>query len=334
VLRAGYNPPRRQSIYDPGSQVARIGNRGEMEAFVRSVERGSFSAAARELKLTPSALSKLVTRLERSLQVRLITRTTRKLELTPEGELFLARCRRILAEMEDAETEIGRARERPRGRLRMHVNVGFAVHQVVPAIPRFVKRYPDVQIELVVEDRQVDVVREGIDISVRPGAQTDPAMVARKICDYERIVCASPEYLSKHGRPSSPEDLARHHCITVSSVPGRSNWAFQKPAGRMDVEVPPGTSANNADCVLRFALMGIGIVRLNEFIVAAAMREGRLVQVLPDYHYPEALSMVALYPQERHRLPRVAAMLDFLVHSFAAAPWRNAAGPPTGKASR
>src|SRR6266404_3351142 len=122
--------------------MARIGDRSEIEAFVRSVELGSFSAAARELKLTPSALSKLVTRLERGLKVRLLSRSTRRVAPTPEGELFLKRCRRILAEMEDAEMEVGRARDRPRGKLRMHVGVGFAMHQAVPALPRFLERHP------------------------------------------------------------------------------------------------------------------------------------------------------------------------------------------------
>src|SRR5207244_8240325 len=146
--------------------MSRIGDRGELEAFVRAGELGSCSSAARELKLSPSALSKLVTRLERSLKVRLLNRTTRRITPTLEGELFVARCRRILAEMEDAETEIGRSRERPRGRLRMHVAVGFAMHQMERELPRFIERYPDVQIDLVVEDRRIAIVSETPEISV------------------------------------------------------------------------------------------------------------------------------------------------------------------------
>ena len=138
--------------------MSRIGDRGEMEAFVRSVERGGFSAAARDLKLTPSALSKMVTRLESVLGVRLLNRTTRKLTPTAEGALFLARCRRIVAEFEDAEREVGRSREKPRGKLLVHAGVGFATNRLVPAMPRFVARYPEVQVELIVEDRDLDVV--------------------------------------------------------------------------------------------------------------------------------------------------------------------------------
>src|SRR5687767_13213167 len=133
--------------------MGRIGDRGEMEAFVRAVELGSFSAAARELGLTPSALSKLVTRLERSLKARLVSRSPRRIAATPEGELFMARCRRILAEMEDAETEIGRSRERPRGKLRMHMGVGFGISQGVNVLPRFFEIYPEVELDLVVADR-------------------------------------------------------------------------------------------------------------------------------------------------------------------------------------
>ncbi len=303
--------------------MSRIGTRGEMEAFVRSIELGSFSAAARELKLTPSTLSKLVTRLERGLKVRLVARTTRRIAPTPEGELFLARCRRILAEMEDAEMEVGRARDRPRGRLRIHVGVGFAMHQVVPALPRFLERHPEVQVDLIVEDRQVDIVRENIDISVRPWTPESTSLVVRRLFEFERGLYASPAYLKRYGRPRAPDDLARHRCMAVSSIPNNDRWSFLTPSGRRTLEVTLGASVNNADCVYRLALTGVGIARLNEFIVADALRDRRLVEVLGEQHWPEHLSMLAIYPQDRHRLPRVAAMLEFLTQSFASRPWRS-----------
>ena len=302
--------------------MSRIGDRGEMEAFVRSVELGSFSAAAAELDLKPSTLSKLVSRLERSLEVRLLNRTTRRMTPTAEGELFVARCRRILAEMEDAEMEVGRSRERPRGRLRMHVAVGFAMHQMAREMPRFIERYPDVQIDLVVEDRRIDIVRENLDISVRPWAPDSTSLVVRKIFDFERLLCASPAYLKRNGRPRAPEELARHRCMGVSSIPTHAQWKFKMPTGERALDVFPGMSINNADFVYRFALSGVGIARLNDFVVADAIRDGRLVQVLKKFHCDENLSMLAIYPQERHRLPRVRAMLDFLTETFAARPWR------------
>jgi DNA-binding transcriptional LysR family regulator len=302
--------------------MTRIGDRGEMEAFVRSVELGGFSAAARELKLTPSALSKLVTRLERTLRVRLLNRSTRKLAPTAEGELFLARCRRILAEMEDAKTEVGRSRERPRGRLRMHVGVGFAMHQVVPALPRFFDRYPEVQIDLVIEDRNFDLVKEGIDISVRPGPPHDTSVVVRKIFDFQRIVCATPQYLARRGSPRTPAELAGHDCLANTTIRDHDKWPFDMPGGREVIKIAPAFGTNNTEAVLRLVLMGLGIARLNEFMAAEHIRRRRLVRVLPEYHCTEPLQMLALYPHERHRLPRVAAMLDFLTESFAERPWR------------
>jgi DNA-binding transcriptional LysR family regulator len=295
-----------------------------MEAFVRSVELGSFSAAARELKFTPSALSKLITRLERSLKVPLVYRTTRRISPTPEGELFLVRCRRILAEMEDAEMEVAKSREQPRGRLRMHLGVGLATHLIVPALPKFLQRYPDVQVDLCVEDTLVDIVRENIDISVWQAVSETASMAVRKLFEFERVVCASPTYLKRHGTPLTPDDLRRHRSLSVSSVPNHTQWPFQTREGKRVIEMLPRARANNVDCVYRFALAGMGIVRLAEYIVADALRDGGLVKVLADYHWPEQLAITAVYPQERHRLPRVAAMLDFLTATFKNRPWRAA----------
>jgi DNA-binding transcriptional LysR family regulator len=294
---------------------------------VRSVELGGFSAAARELKLTPSAISKLVTRLEQTLRAKLLNRTTRMLTVTPEGELFLARCRRILAEMDDAETEVGRSRERPRGRLRMSVGVGFGVHQLVPALPRFQERYPEVEMDLHVEDRVEDAAREALDIVVRPGTLIDESLVAKPLFEFERILCAAPGYLERHGTPRTPDDLLRHNCIAISSRPPYARWSFDTPSGPQVLDVKGALVVNNADCVFRLGVAGLGIVRLNEFIVAEALARGELVRVLPELQSSEKVRMLAMYPHQRHRLPRVAAMLDFLDQSFSRRPWRNKLGP-------
>lgn len=308
--------------------MSRIGDRGEMEAFVRSLELGSFSAAARELKLTPSALSKLVTRLERALKVRLLSRSTRRINPTPEGELFLARCRRILAELEDAEMEVGSSRDRPRGRLRMHMGVGFGMSQGVRALPWFFERHPDVELDLLLEDRRIDVLYENIDIStwtLPPGGSNVSAnLTARKLFEYVTVICASPRYLERHGTPRTPEDLARHRCMVVSGVAGQKSWLFETPLGRRTFEVVPRDNVSTADCKFRLALGGMGIARFSEYIVADALRDGRLVQLLADCHRPETLAQFAIYPTHRHRLPRVAAMLDYLVKTFSNRPWRTA----------
>jgi DNA-binding transcriptional LysR family regulator len=306
--------------------MSRIGDRGELEAFVRAVELGSFSGAARELGLTPSGISKLVTRLESSLRVRLLHRTTRRVAATPEGELFLARCRRVLAELEDAESEIGRARDRPRGRLRMHVAVGFAMHQVIDAMPRFFQMHPDIQVEMLVEDRQMDLARENIDISVRPWAPESDAYIVRKLFDFERTICAAPAYLEREGTPRTPDELLRHRCLTISSRPTHALWRFRLPSSERDVHVTPSATVNNADCIYRFTLAGLGIARMNEFIVADALRDGRLVPLLQEYRADEGLAMRLIYAPERHRLPRVAAMVDFMASTFSGRPWRTPAG--------
>ena len=304
--------------------MARIGDRGEMEAFVRSMETGSFSAAARELKLSPSALSKLVTRLERTLNVRLVTRSTRRVAPTPEGELFLARCRRVLAELDDAEMEIGRAREKPRGRLRMHMGIGFGMSQGVAALPRFFAKHPEVELDLVLEDRRVDLLHENFEISTWSFPPEGANLVARKLFDYERVLVASPDYLKRHGKPRTPEDLARHRCLLVSNLSGQSPWSFRAEGGVRHHDVRAAIGVNNADTKYRFALAGLGIAQFSEYIVADALRSGQLVQVLEGVHCAETLAQYALYPRDRHRLPRVAAMLDFLVEAFAGRPWRSA----------
>lgn len=303
--------------------MSRIGDRGEMEAFVRSVECGSFSAAARELGLSPSALSKLVTRLERSLGVRLLTRSTRAVAPTPEGTLFVARCRRILAELEDAEMEVGRALERPRGRLRMHMGVGFGASQGVPALSGFLERYPEVQLDLLLEDRRVDLVRENVDLSTWSLPPQAPNVVARKLFDYDRILCAAPSYLERHGSPRNPEELARHRCLVVSGIPHQSPWVFVTPRGRFAFDVEPAVAVNNADAKFRFAIAGLGIAQFSEYIVADALRDGRLVRLLSTHHRPEPLTQYVIYARDRHRLPRVAAMIEYLIETFRTRPWRS-----------
>jgi DNA-binding transcriptional LysR family regulator len=303
--------------------MSRIGDRGEMEAFVRAVELGSFSAAARELKLTPSAISKLVTRLERALKVRLLSRSTRRVTATPEGDLFLARCRRILSEIEDAETEVGRSKERPRGKLRMHMGVGFGISQGVAALPRFLERYPEVDLDLVLDDRRVDLLQENIDVSTWSFPPYGPNIVARKLFEFDRILCASPAYLKRRGRPETPDDLVRHRCLVVANVPLQRQWHFETAAGKRVFDVSPSIEVNNVDSKYRLTVAGVGIAQFSEYIVAEALRDGRLVRVLPECHRSEALAQFALYPRERYRLPRVAAMVDFLVETFSGRPWRS-----------
>lgn len=294
-----------------------------MAAFVRSVELGGFSAAARELGLTPSALSKLVTRLEDRLGVRLVNRTTRKLHLTPEGEAFFDRSRRILAEIDDAEAEISRFRERPHGRLRLHTGVAFGLHQLAQAVPGFLERYPEIELDITVTDRLVDIVEEGVDLAIRIGPMPDSSLHARMICNLRRVICAAPGYLERHGTPRTPDDLARHNCLWVSSQPMLKRWPFDTEVGLRVIEVSGNVMANNAETVLQLALVGAGVTRLADLIVGAPIRKGELVPVLADWHHVEPVPLYAVYPHGKHRSPKVAAMVEFLIETFGHAPWRH-----------
>ncbi|HEY9381700.1 MAG TPA: LysR family transcriptional regulator [Burkholderiales bacterium] len=304
------------------AKIASSDIRAQMEAFVTTVDQRGLTAAARRKDVTPSAISKLITRLEDRLDARLLNRTTRKLSLTPEGERFYERCRSILAALEDAENEVSRTRDRPRGRLRMTVFAPFGTHVLVPTLPRFLSRYPDVAVDLEVSDRIADLVAEGIDIAVRLGPLPHSTLVARKLCDVHRIVCASPAYLARAGMPTTPADLKAHNCIVRSDLPAHSQWPFEGPAGRETVHVTGNVSANNGETMLQLALAGMGIIRIVDMAVGDPFRRGELVPILGDRHISESVPLHALYLQGRHRSPRVSAMLQFLLDSFSHAPWR------------
>ncbi len=295
---------------------------GELTAFARAVESGGFSAAARELGLSPSAVSKIVTRLENRLGVRLLSRTTRSLGLTPEGERFFARAQRILADIDEAERDAAQAQLAPRGLLRMHSGVAFGLHQLPPVLPEFTARYPQIEIELTVTDRLVDLVEDGADLAVRGSVLRDSSLIARRICDLERVICAAPAYLAKHGTPRTPEDLAHHNCLRFFDHPHLSHWPFKVNDGVRSIEVHGSHSANNAETLLQLALLGMGVLRLADIVVGPHLSRGDLVALLTDVHHVEPLPMHALMPPGKHRLPKVTAMVEFLVEKFAHAPWR------------
>jgi len=287
----------------------------EMNAFVRVAERGSFAAAAADLGLTPSALSKLVTRIEDRLGVRLLTRTTRKLALTAEGELFVARSREILASIEAAEAEVTAASERPRGHLRISVGTAVAKQILGPALPVFLDRYPDITVELHASDRQVDLVAEQIDVAIRSGALGDSTLVARKVGEATRVICASPLYLEKHGTPRVPADLLQHNCLTLPG-PAWSQWPFHTHEGINRLAVSGTFTSDNADLLLDMAVAGLGVARLADFMVARALRDGALVRLLVDSHVPESFPLHALTVPGRRRAPRIRAFVDFLAEEF------------------
>ena len=293
---------------------------GEMLAFVRVVERRSFSAAASILGLTPSAVSKLVGRLEDRLGVRLLHRTTRRLALTAEGDVYFARARQILVDAEELEAEVTRWRGSPRGRLRVNASIAFAVHQLATILPEFLARYPQLEIELSVTDRIIDLVEEHADVTIRNGRVADTELSAREIGQFERIICAAPSYLSRSGAPESPADLANHLCVLMRTTSSR--WPFRLGSRIEYIEIAPRVITDNGEAALQLALGGAGIVRLSDMMVGGPISRGLLVPLLTDVHCPEPLPVSALYLAGRHRLPKVRVFLDFLIERFASAPWR------------
>lgn len=291
---------------------------GEMAAFVEAAKRASFSDAARALKLTPSALSKLVSRLEARLGVRLMQRTTRRVTLTPEGEAFFGRAQRILDDIREAENEAASFRERPRGLLRVNVGNAFGIHQLVPALPAFLKQHPDMKIELAFADAHVDLIASGADMAVRIGPVGDDRLVARPISEGRRMICAAPSYLARRGMPKRPEDLRQHDCIAMAGMASLNRWPFR--GGSVAVAGP--VASDSASGVRELGLCGLGLLRLSDFAIAGDVRDGRLVPVLEDFHTSESVPISAIYPVGRHRAPKTAAFVAFLQQRFGHRPWR------------
>jgi len=293
----------------------------DLRVFVRVMDLGSFSAAANDLGLTPSAVSKLISRLEDRLGARLLARSTRRLTLTPEGEGFLARARRIVADIEEAEAEVARVRGAPRGTLRINAGTAFGLHQLAPALADFLVRYPEIDVELSITDRMVDLIEEHADVALRGGRLPEGPYVQRKIADLQRVICAAPSYLARRGTPRTAADLKDHDCIVVAT-PGLNRWPFKTRGGIDVVDVRARLSTDDAEAALRLAIAGAGIVRLADVIVGEPLRNGELVALLGEVHHVEPFPLAAVYPAGRNRLPRVAVFIDFLIERFAHAPWR------------
>lgn len=288
---------------------------GEMEAFVRAVSLKSFSAAGRQLNLSPSAVSKLITRIEDRLGTRLVVRSTRSLQLTPEGEIYLERARRILGEIEEAERVVaGGANAVPRGPLRVSASVAFGASHVVPHMAEFLALYPEVELDLSLTDSVIDLYEERADVAIRSGKLRDSALKARKILEIRRVVVASPAYLERHGVPQKPADLAGHNCLRFNFLRSRDEWIFRDPATGENFaqRVSGNLLANNGPSLRRLCLDGVGLIRTGRFQVQADIDAGTLVPVLEAYN-PEDIEMIhAVFAGHGHLAARIRAFIDFL----------------------
>ncbi len=298
-----------------------IDHASEMAAFVRVVDAQGFSAAAPALGLTPSAVSKLVTRLETRLGVRLLQRTTRALHLTADGEAFYAAARRIVAEIQTLENEITGQSGTPHGPLKVTTSLAFSTHQLAPIVGEFLQRYPAVQLELLPTDRVVDVIDERIDVAIRIGKLADTSFMARKIGEDVRLICAAPSYLARRRAPQRPEDLTRHDCIVNRDRPELNRWPFRIDGNIRLIEVNGRLAVNEGEAQMRLALQGLGIVCLTRLTLAGAIRRGELVPLLGDFYAEEPVPIHAVYPHRRHLAPKVTAFVNFLIEKFTPPPW-------------
>ncbi len=310
-------------ICETPSQVSRMSlNRtGEMEVFTRVIDLGGFSAAAREFGLSPSGVSKLVSRLEARLGARLVNRSTRRLQLTPEGEAFYDRAVRILSDIAEAEREAA-AGAAPRGHLRVNCNVPFGRLYLAPLLPRFLAAYPEVTVDLVLSDTVVDLLEERADIAVRVGPLRDSSLVARRLGASRMVVVASPEYLARRGVPREPADLAQHAGIGWSFRRSVGAWPFLA-GGQVESILPPiAARAGDGETARALAVGGAGIARLGLFHVRDDIEAGRLMPVLEAFNPGDLEEINAIYLGQKGPLPaRVRALVDFLAAQARLPAW-------------
>ena len=302
-----------------------------IEAFVKVAENGSFTAAAERLDQSKSAISRHISALEAELGARLFHRSTRKLALTEAGQSYFERTSRILADFEEANQAVSQLQAAPRGRLRVNAPMSFGFLHLAQALPDFMERYREVSVDLVMNDRFVDLVDEGFDVAVRIGGMSDSSLIAKRIAPIRRVICASPAYLEAHGTPKTPDDLKSHLCLLNSNMALSSEWQFLTPASHgmpqkpWPVEVKGRISANNGDALRVMALKGMGLSSLPTFIVGADLQSGGLVTVLDDY-MAQHLTLSAVYPTARLLSPKVRAFVDFLAERFGPRPYWDLVG--------
>lgn len=288
----------------------------DLEFFVLLANAGSLTATAQQLGVTSPTVSKRLAALERRLGVRLMNRTTRRVGLTSEGEAYLTDGSRLLDELHLLEQKVAGARAVPRGLLRVHATLGFGRHHIAPAVSEFLHKYPDVEVQLHLSDRPLQMVEHGFDVAIRIGEIPDSQLTMRTIAHNRRLLCAAPAYLGKAGKPKRPADLQTHRCIVIrESDETYGTWHLHQGVKSETVKVRGSVSTNDGECAMRMALDGHGILLRSEWDIAPYLRSGRLQLVLPDWEAPPA-NIVALYPTRHNLSARTRVFVDFLVKRF------------------
>jgi DNA-binding transcriptional LysR family regulator len=292
----------------------------EMQAFAAVVDAGSFVRAADALDMSKAAVSRQVADLETRLGVRLLHRTTRKLSMTEEGEVFYARCGELLGALAEAEAEVTARSGEAVGLLKVSAPVSFGVLHLAGLWAGFMAAHPNVSLEVTLSDRFIDLVEEGFDVAVRVARLSSSSLVSRKLSSTRMVLCATPQYLKAHGKPRHPSDLAKHQVLAYTLLATGESWSFEGPEGPVSVKVAPRMHTNSGDTCRAVALAHQGIILQPTFLIADDLRSGRLVEVLPKYRSLE-LGIYALYPTRKHVVPKVRLLIDYLVASFADKAW-------------
>jgi len=293
-----------------------------MEVFVEIVRRNGFAKAAEALDTSPANVTRYLNDLEAHLGTRLLNRSSRRMSLTEAGEAMYERARSILEDVAEAEAVSSTSTMNPRGTLRINAPLSFGVLHLAPLWPRFLARYPDVELDVALSDRVVDIVEEGYDMAIRISRTTAGTHAARRLATSRNIPCASPDYIRRRGMPWVPRDLLEHDCIGYRYSATADEWNFLDGEGREHmVKVPCVMHTNNGDTARAAAIGGAGVIWQPQFIVGPDLRAGRLVEVLPGYRMPD-IGILALYPSRRHLSAKVRVMIDFLVEAFEGVlPW-------------
>lgn len=281
-------------------------------AFVKTADLGSFVAAGRALEVSASAIGKSVARLEQEVGVRLLQRSTRRMQLTAEGRLFHERCRRVLDDLEDAQAMLSRARQVPRGRLRVSAPI-VGYHFLLPVIPDFVAHYPEVELDINFSDRTIDLIDEGVDVAIRSGELPDSRFVCRPLQPFRLLLCASPAYLVRHGTPAIIRDLERHVAVRFRHPNSGKllDWPMLQPGAGTDTYPRTVLACNNMEAVFGATLRGVGIACMPDFLAREALADGRLVSVLGE-QVGAVGRFMALWPSSRHLSPKVRVFVDHL----------------------
>ena len=292
----------------------------EMRVFSTVVEAGSFVAAAESLGMSKAAVSRYVSELEQRLGVRLIHRTTRKLSLTPEGEVFLARCQDILSSIDASEAEISTRSVTVSGLLKVSVPVSFGIRHMAPLWHEFLDKHPQVNLDVQLADRVIDLVDEGFDLAVRIARLPDSSLISRQIASTRLVLCAAPSYLERKGIPKHPSELVGHDVVSYSLLATGDQWHFEGPEGPISVKVRPRMWSNNGDSCIAACVQGAGIQLQPTFLIEQELRRGALIEILPQFRAAN-LGIYAVYPTRKFVLPKVKALVEFLDARLAAAAW-------------